>query len=967
MSGRRLKPDGISCLGSIPDSFVKIGLCVVAGIATGIVLGACSGGDRDGGDAPGLALESGVVYVKRDIPLDDDGNVQGDDVSDPYEFTPGAALFLRNRLAANSPEHNITARLFGPDEEGKPARYDVKDVSVSYDGTQILFALHGPEIEDADDDEQHTWDIYQYDIPTDRVTRLTGDAADLDHVDRSGEDVAPRFLRDGRIVFSSTRQKRSQELLLDEGKPPYSAQVEAGGGDAVNLHIMNADGGNIRQLTFNQSHDLDPFVLADGRIVFTRWDNVAGRNRMSLYTINPDGTELSMLYGYNSHDTGPNGTTIQFVNPVQAADGTIVVNARPFRSEFFGGDLLAISAATHSDIDMRIDGSVDANAQGQAKLIAAEVRIDDEISPGGRFISAFPLLDDTDRLLVGYHQCLLEDANGLAFPCTPENLARAEEVEGSEVPPELHEIEASYGLWLLDPSDDTMRPLLIERDIIVAEAVPVLSRPLPAFIADKIIGNTNINECACRDGLQACSRPLDDDALQVKTGIVDIRTVYDLDGVDAARDASNQVSTISILRDPAQTTAAERAVRFIRLEKPVSMPDDDVFDFDRSAFGASNVMREILGYGVVEPDGSVKLRVPADVAFTFTLLDADGRRVTSIPRHNNWLQVQAGETLTCHGCHNPAPANNQPPVPHGRLDAQRASAYAGAPVAGAFPNADGALTAEACETMAEAATRHDGVPNPSPDLLFTDIWTHSGLQRAKDPDIAVRFTDLVVEASAEETEAGLTEDQVKVLRTPVGVNCIDPDTWSSGCRTVINYESHIQPIWNRTRQITDSMNNVILDQTCTTCHNKADAMGNAQLPAGQLELTSNDSDRQALYMTSFSELLNGDDEQELVVDPNTNVASLQDVHVNGDPVLLNGVPVLDDLGNPTFEQLTVPVSPPMSGNGANSSPRFFDRVETPDTIDVHYQALSAVELKLISEWLDIGAQYYNNPFDAPED
>ena len=33
----------------------------------------------------------------------------------------------------------------------------------------------------------------------------------------------------------------------------------------------------------------------------------------------------------------------------------------------------------------------------------------------------------------------------------------------------------------------------------------------------------------------------------------------------------------------------------------------------------------------------------------------------------------------------------------------------------------------------------------------------------------------------------------------------------------------------------------------------------------------------------------------------------------------------------------------------------------------HEGFLTDIELKLIAEWLDIGAQYYNNPFDAPED
>ena len=36
---------------------------------------------------------------------------------------------------------------------------------------------------------------------------------------------------------------------------------------------------------------------------------------------------------------------------------------------------------------------------------------------------------------------------------------------------------------------------------------------------------------------------------------------------------------------------------------------------------------------------------------------------------------------------------------------------------------------------------------------------------------------------------------------------------------------------------------------------------------------------------------------------------------------------------------------------------------TSNTVN-HNDMLSASELRLISEWLDIGAQYYNNPFDT---
>src|SRR5262249_9098711 len=134
-------------------------------------------------------------------------------------------------------------------------------------------------------------------------------------------------------------------------------------------------------------------------------------------------------------------------------------------------------------------------------------------------------------------------------------------------------------------------------------------------------------------------------------GVLDIKSVYDFDGVD-----STKPTGIAALADPAVATAAQRPARFIRLEKPVSIPDRDVLDLSGAAFGATNYMREILGYAPVEPDGSVKIKVPANVAFQFSVLDANGRRIS--PIQAAWLQVRPGEVLTCNGCHTPATALN---------------------------------------------------------------------------------------------------------------------------------------------------------------------------------------------------------------------------------------------------------------------------------------------------------------------
>ena len=61
----------------------------------------------------------------------------------------------------------------------------------------------------------------------------------------------------------------------------------------------------------------------------------------------------------------------------------------------------------------------------------------------------------------------------------------------------------------------------------------------------------------------------------------------------------------------------------------------------------------------------------------------------------------------------------------------------------------------------------------------------------------------------------------------------------------------------------------------------------------------------------------------------------------------------------------IPIAPPASIAGARASGDFFGRFENAADA-VHYNILSGAERRLIAEWLDVGAQYYNNPFDVPQ-
>ncbi len=850
------------------------------------LLVACSSGsESDGGigisggqKADPVVLDIPIAYVKRSIPADENGDPVSDDMREPAAFNPGAELFVRDRGSPSAAARSITAGVFPAGE-----RYDVKDLSVSFDGNKLLFSMRAPEIENVDADEQPTWNIWQYDFETEQLQRLL--AADI--TAEGGHDVAPQYLADDRIVFSSTRQRRSKAILLDEGKPQFPALDEDRDSEAFLLHVSDADGSNIEQISFNQSHDLDPAILDDGRIVFSRWDNMGGHNNINLYTIHADGTNLQFLYGNHSHDSDSNngGAEVQFLTARETEDGKLLAALRPYRSTHLGGDIVLIDTENFTERDQTTVAAQSMVGSGQVSAALTAV-MTGGISPGGRFSAAFPLLDGTDRLLVSWSQCRLIEEGARIVPC-----ALAEDLSN----PALQEAPPLYGIWIYDLQEETQLPVVApEEGVLFTDIIALQSR---AFSQEP----------------EAVE--IDSSLAAENVGVLHIASVYDMDGVDTAE------PDIATLADPAQTTASQRPARFLRLLKAVSIPDNDVLDFDNSAFGRSSQqsMREILGYVPIEPDGSVKVKVPADVAFTISVVDADGRRIGG--RHQNWLQLRPGEQRECSGCH-----SADSTLPHGRADAEAPSVNFGAlnPTI-EFPNTDPALFAdEIGETMAEVYARINGVRSPTPDVIYVDQWTGPSVT-TKDADFSYLYTDLTTSAP---------------LETACATDFV------SACRIVINYAEHIHPLWSLPRAVG------VENRTCSSCHNVVDTMDGTQVPVAHLDLSDGVSTDNADHLTSYRELLFGDNEQEIVND------LLVDILVES--LDRNGLPELDENGNPIF--VPIPVAPAMSTAGSRASEDFFDLFNVGGS---HAGWLQPAELRLLSEWLDIGGQYYNNPFDAP--
>ena len=162
---------------------------------------------------------------------------------------------------------------------------------------------------------------------------------------------------------------------------------EDGNEPAFLLHVMDADGSNIDQVSFNQSHDMDPAVLASGQVVFSRWDNAGNNDAINLYRMNPDGSQLELLYGKNSHDTGTDGQTIQFTQPRQLEDGRIMALIRPFTGTSDGGDIITIDTPTYLENTQptRFNPGMSGPAQARATTV------NDVHDGAGRGVGRWPL------------------------------------------------------------------------------------------------------------------------------------------------------------------------------------------------------------------------------------------------------------------------------------------------------------------------------------------------------------------------------------------------------------------------------------------------------------------------------------------------------------------------------------------------------------------------------------------------
>jgi len=639
------------------------------------ILTSCGGGSGDGGSNSNVVIEGDkpIAYVERNA------NTAGNP-TDAAICSAGGKLYLRQLSSASSGKTDLTSHLTN-------GLGDVSDLEVSYDGSKILFSMKL-------NCGSGTWDIYEFDttkpVSSTNPSRIIKDSATASQ----GDDIDPAYVpRDGGdlIVFSSNRQTRSKELMTANNIEPYTYRDEYERERVSVLHTMNANGTDIRQISFNQSHDRNPTVLSTGEIMYARWDHVGGRNEFSIFTTNPDGTNMFVFYG--AHSPGNS-----FLHPRPMPDNkNIVSSLMPLSRTREGGALMIIKADVCSE-NSECDTGV--TEPGQSHATSDTLNFGGGISKKGRATDPYPLFDGTNRMLVSWAaSCAAIDIENCPKELNPAN----NEEQATEATPQ-------YGIYMLNLTTKDLDIIDIgSKGKVLRSPVALIARAKPNGINDKVL----------------------DSSLAAKnngTGILNVKSVYDTDRRGRMGSAvlmsgesipqTNGVADIAAMKNPSNSNYKTRPARFIRISKAVPTPSGmGQDDMGETMFE----MQQIVGYAEVEPDGSFKIEVPADTPLTISSLDSEGR---SFQVHTNWIQVKPGETRTCNGCHS----------------SRRGSAINVNPIAGSHPNTN--FPGQANETMAE--TRFNAAPSTFPilnnDLIHSDVWATVAGQ--KTADITIDYSGL---------------------------------------------------------------------------------------------------------------------------------------------------------------------------------------------------------------------------------
>ncbi len=598
-------------------------------------------------------IDYDIVYVRAPR-YGDSSNATLPEVATPLVPDPGANLML---LHPNGSEEV----LFNAGANGA-----VVDPTVSFDGKSVVFAFYH-DASDVNPQREVSYDgadVYRVDVATKQATRLTfqesspntGNGANFDcglpftNCPKVGVfNTGPAFLPDGRIVFTSTRENYLPNKAFSFGQR------------TMQLWVMNGDGSNQEPIGFlNVSAAMHPFVLSDGRIVFTSWENMGTRDdrAFALWSIWPDGSHFEPFSGFGDSHFAHHFMT-------QISNGSIVV-CRYYNLNNNGfGELYSFpvngTGAPNAPLfqpippDSAGGGAIPLQRVGYTRItpfttgedFPAPCRVGDPEypvvpCPGGNTtrVGKFtqPSAAPANDLLVVYTRGAANHngiyvGGGLATPFYDAGIykMRGDQVLGDPT---------NLVLVKNDPNWNELWPRAVVPYATIHGTEPVVlpKSPNDGLVDVRLPEGTPLGLIGTSSMISRDTRPFRGDRFYRHENFGDRNWVQQ--GADAGL----------------YTDADVYAVRLVALQ-PVT---DRTYPNNGRSFASHFSERlRILGEipvrkeGVVDAQGNVDtsflVRVPADVPFTFQTLDRNGLVLNMA---QTWHQVRPGEKrYDCGGCH----------------------------------------------------------------------------------------------------------------------------------------------------------------------------------------------------------------------------------------------------------------------------------------------------------------------------
>jgi len=447
---------------------------------------------------------------------------------------------------------------------------------LSHDGLRVLFAycrLDSEEKKTGDDRKPRAnahYHIYEIGVDGKGLRQITGGPFD---------DFSPTYLPDGKIMFTSTRRGGYHRC----GRGPCPVYT---------LATMNPDGSNLKVISRHETHEWDPAVLNDGRVVYTRWDYV-DRNAVyyqQLWVTHPDGTVPSEYFGNYVR------------NPVGTWEARPIPGSRRIMATAAAHHAMTAGSIIRIDITRGMD-SMDAISRLTPDVPFPESEstvLRSETGKGGWRGTAG----------VKKRRPVPRAQNRWAGHCyrSPYPLSETAFLAAYSYLPLIGEPNANYpnmfGLYVVD-SFGNRELLYRDPDISSLWPIPIRPRPVPPAVP-------SVREDAA-----------------ALTGTFVVQNVHEA-YPPLPPGEENRVVRLRIVQVLPKTTP--------HINSP------------RVGLANASPGKQVLGTVPVEADGSACFRAPAGIPLSFQALDKLGRSIQSM---RSLTYLQPGETASCVGCHEP--------------------------------------------------------------------------------------------------------------------------------------------------------------------------------------------------------------------------------------------------------------------------------------------------------------------------